>query len=75
MAYSHKFKIQAGDFICKGKISSGPEGMGYYEYDEDTIRPTSELDNTLSEIIERIGKFLKANGSIEKFEVKPINEE
>ena len=72
MSYSHKFRIKAGDFDCKGKISSTAEGMGYYEYDNDSPHPNSELNTALSEIVSKIGAFLKANGSIEKFIVEPI---
>ena len=71
---THKFKIEAGSFTCKGKIEANINGFGYYEYDEDSDRPTGELDNQLSEIIQKIGEFLKVNGTLEKFEVKPLEE-
>ena len=67
---THKFKIEAGGFTCKGTISANQGGMGYYEYEEDSARPNAELDTTLSEIVEKVGAFLKANGSLEKFEIK-----
>ncbi len=70
MDHSHKFKIQAGAFIFEGKIFSNSEGMGSYEYNEDSARPSSELDNTLSEIIQKVGQFLKASGSLEKFKIE-----
>jgi len=68
--YTHKFEIKAGELTCRGTITATNNGMGYYEYDEDSARPNSELDNTLSEIISKVGEYLKANGSLEKFEIK-----
>lgn len=71
MAYTHKFKIEAGDFTCKGKVTGG---MGYYEYDEDSARPNAEMDTVISQIIDNIGRLSKAYGSIEKVEIKVIEE-
>ncbi len=68
--YTHTLEIVAGGFTCEGKITATGESMGYYEYNEDSARPNAELDTALSEIIQKVGNFLKVNGSLEKFEIK-----
>lgn len=69
---THKFNIVAGDFQCTGEADSNLGGIIYYTYDENSPRPTSNLDESLSIALLNIGKFLQANGSLKVFEVTSI---
>ena len=67
---THTFEIKAGDFTCTGQITATAQGMGYFEYDDDSARPNAELDTKLSEIVQSVGEFLRYNNSLESFEIK-----
>ena len=69
---THKFSITAGDFSCEGEIDSNLGGMFYYKFDKGTSYPTTSLNQSLADIIENVGKFLQANGSLKEFTITAL---
>ena len=66
---THTFEIKAGSLDYEGDITISDSGVLSYSEDQPE-ELTDALDTDFKRILDLIGNFVKAFGSLEKFEIK-----